>query len=270
MRGDRRQATKGNPKNQRTKEPKNQRTKNLPPLLWNLVLLFWNFIMDLACPACGRTLRLADEHSGKQIRCPACQQVSIAPAGESGEQGDRGQGTGDRGQGSDGSGWHLRMPGGPIYGPVGWDDITAWAREGRIAADCELAEAARGPWRAATTVLPQLVVSLPQPMAAGTEAAYPWTTGLASAEPSGGYVAPHRGGLILALGLLSWIGCPLLSFASWVMGSHDLREMRAGRMDKSGESTTMAGMILGMIVSVLWLLAGAALAVMLLIVAVFQ
>jgi len=162
------------------------------------------------------------------------------------------------------------MAGGPIYGPAGWNEITAWAREGRIAADCELAEAASGPWRAATTVLPQLVVSLPQPAAATSEATYPWTAGSSATEPAGGYVAPHRGGLILALGLLSWIGCPLLSFASWVMGSHDLREMRAGRMDKSGESTTMAGMILGMIVSVLWLLAGAALAVMLLIVAVFQ
>jgi hypothetical protein len=228
------------------------------------------FSMDLACPACGRTLRLGDEHSGKQIRCPACQQVSIAPAAESQESDAGGREPVVEGQTAGSADWHLRMPGGPVYGPASWDEITAWAREGRVAADCELAEAASGPWRAATTVLPQLVVSLPQPVAAANEPAYPWASGSAAAEPSGGYVAPHRGGLILALGLLSWIGCPLLSFASWVMGSHDLREMRAGRMDKSGESATMAGMILGMIVSVLWLVAGAALALMLLFVAVFQ
>src|SRR4029079_16071287 len=58
-------------------EPKNRRTKPPSASLEFWFFGSWNFIMDLACPACGRTLRLADEHSGKQIRCPACQQVSV-------------------------------------------------------------------------------------------------------------------------------------------------------------------------------------------------
>jgi hypothetical protein len=74
-----------------------------------------------------------------------------------------------------------------------------------------------------------------------------------------GYVAPHRGGLVLVLGLLGLFSCPLFSFIAWIMGSHDLKEMRAGRMDRSGESLTMAGMILGMILSLLCIVAALAL-----------
>ena len=29
--------------------------------------------IELTCPSCGKQLRLADEHAGKQGRCPACQ-----------------------------------------------------------------------------------------------------------------------------------------------------------------------------------------------------
>jgi hypothetical protein len=45
--------------------------------------------------------------------------------------------------------------------------------------------------------------------------------------------------------------------AAWVMGASDLSEIRAGRMDPSGESTTRVGMILGMVsvgFAILWVL----------------
>jgi len=41
---------------------------------------------------------------------------------------------------------------------------------------------------------------------------------------------------------------------AWVMGNTDLREMRAGRMDREGEQTTNAGRICGMIGSILFLM----------------
>jgi hypothetical protein len=60
---------------------------------------------------------------------------------------------------------------------------------------------------------------------------------------------------VLVLALLGIaIGCPVFSFIAWAMGSIDLREMRAGRMDPSGESLTQVGHVLGMIVSLLTLL----------------
>jgi hypothetical protein len=87
---------------------------------------------------------------------------------------------------------------------------------------------------------------------------------------TGQYLAPHRGGLVLVLGLLGFMGCPLFSFVAWIMGSHDLREMKAGRMDRSGESPTFAGMIFGMIVSLLWVFAVAILALVVVIFAITQ
>lgn len=70
-------------------------------------------------------------------------------------------------------------------------------------------------------------------------------------------MVPHRGGLILALGLIGFVvSCPIFSLMAWVMGSHDLNEMRSGRMDRQGEGMTQAGQVLGMILSALWILGG--------------
>src|SRR5688500_14766686 len=38
---------------------------------------------------------------------------------------------------------------------------------------------------------------------------------------------PHRGGLILAFGILAWMTCFLFGVAAWAMGVEDLRAMRA-------------------------------------------
>lgn len=60
--------------------------------------------------------------------------------------------------------------------------------------------------------------------------------------------APHRGGLILALGILAWvITCPILSIIAWVMGNQDMKEMDAGRMDPEGRGLTQAGKIIGIV-----------------------
>lgn len=59
--------------------------------------------------------------------------------------------------------------------------------------------------------------------------------------------APHRGGVILALGILGLVCCFICGIIAWVMGNNDLREMAAGRMDRSGQGMTQAGKICGMI-----------------------
>lgn len=65
---------------------------------------------------------------------------------------------------------------------------------------------------------------------------------------------PHRGGLILAFGVLGWVLCFPLAIAAWVMGSSDLKAMDAGRMDPAGRGLTQAGKILGIVWVVLALL----------------
>jgi hypothetical protein len=66
---------------------------------------------------------------------------------------------------------------------------------------------------------------------------------------------PHRGTLILVLGILGLIVCMPLGIAAWVMGSADLKEMDAGTMDASGRSMTQAGKICGMIATILCVVA---------------
>jgi hypothetical protein len=65
---------------------------------------------------------------------------------------------------------------------------------------------------------------------------------------------PHRGGLILALGILGLVCCFICGIIAWVMGSNDLKEMAAGRMDPYGQGLTQAGKICGMISVILQIL----------------
>jgi predicted Zn finger-like uncharacterized protein len=68
---------------------------------------------------------------------------------------------------------------------------------------------------------------------------------------------PHRGPLILVLGILGLViglstGVGLiLGLVAWILGNSDLREMQAGRMDREGEGMTQGGRICGMIATIL-------------------
>jgi predicted Zn finger-like uncharacterized protein len=62
------------------------------------------------------------------------------------------------------------------------------------------------------------------------------------------HLEPHRGSTIQLLGILSFfIAGFILGPMAWIMGNNDLRAMREGRMDPSGESETNTGRICGMI-----------------------
>ena len=74
-------------------------------------------------------------------------------------------------------------------------------------------------------------------------------------EDGGAYqgpVEPHRGTLVVVLGILSLVVFSPLGIAAWVIGGRDLRAMRAGRMDRTGESATNIGYVLGIIGTVLY------------------
>lgn len=74
---------------------------------------------------------------------------------------------------------------------------------------------------------------------------------------AGGFQEPHRGGLILALGIMSLFCNAMLipGILAWVLGSSDLKKMKTGVMDPSGHGTTQAGMIIGIIATCLVVLA---------------
>lgn len=69
-------------------------------------------------------------------------------------------------------------------------------------------------------------------------------------------MAPHRGATVVALGIISLlfspccllaIGACACGYYAYQMGSHDLQEMYAGRMNRSGESLDKIGRMLGII-----------------------
>ncbi len=61
------------------------------------------------------------------------------------------------------------------------------------------------------------------------------------------HLQPHRGVMILVFGILGIVICVIFGIVAWVMGNSDLRAMREGRMDPTGEGLTKAGKICGIV-----------------------
>jgi hypothetical protein len=68
------------------------------------------------------------------------------------------------------------------------------------------------------------------------------------------YLEPHRGTLILVLGILSLcVANLILGPIAWILGNEDLKKIRAGKMDPEGESSTNTGRTCGMIGTIIGL-----------------
>ena len=66
---------------------------------------------------------------------------------------------------------------------------------------------------------------------------------------------PHRGTLILVLGILSLVMCGFFTgIPAWIMGRNDLRKIKSGLMEPEGEGSTKGGMICGIICCIISLL----------------
>jgi len=61
--------------------------------------------------------------------------------------------------------------------------------------------------------------------------------------------------MVLVFGILGFVCCIIFGILAWAMGGKDLKEMQAGVMDRSGEGMTKVGKILGMIATILWIIA---------------
>lgn len=67
------------------------------------------------------------------------------------------------------------------------------------------------------------------------------------APPAAKTLKAHRGGVVLALGILGLVVCFICGIIAWVMGNKDLQEMETGLMDPAGRGLTQAGRICGMV-----------------------
>src|SRR5262245_48213812 len=70
---------------------------------------------------------------------------------------------------------------------------------------------------------------------------------------SGRDYVPHRGGLILAFGIIALVSGLGFIFGpiAWIMGNSDLAEIQNGTMDPDGEGMTQTGRILGMVATII-------------------
>jgi hypothetical protein len=210
--------------------------------------------IEVECGGCGRRLEVDEQFAGQTAACPLCHARFEIPMPAVAE-----------GAAAEPVTWSMKTPEGRIYGPVAKSELDQWVSEGRVSLDCGLREMDDEAWRPADETDPVLLPGAGIAPARGnpfapapfyvTQAGVPVSVRAEPATARPAYLAPHRGGLILALGVLSFLttflmACPVLSFLAWTMGTRDLREMREGRMDPSGMGMTQAGMVLGMLLSV--------------------
>lgn len=228
--------------------------------------------IDTRCPQCQAKLRIGDEFAGQQARCPLCNEIYLVPATSAPPSAELAETPSEAGQVEpqpgiqidtapiaiapspaattvvapillpppDGTQWYLRTPEGPVYGPTTAEVFDRWVQEGRVTPDCEVC-AGDNLWQPAAQLFPRLTAGKPGP-------ARPLQPDSWSPTQK-----PHRGTLILALGLLAIVTtCPVAAVMAWVMGSSDLLDMQNGRMDPGGEKPTQVGRVLGMILSLIY------------------
>lgn len=232
--------------------------------------------IETRCHGCGKLLRVADEHAGKQARCPGCGFIYDVPQPQPAAPDAVAISTPATGSSfrietsSLPPQWYMKTPEGQIYGPATREQLGGWAGEGRISGDCFLREGERGAWQTADVIFPTLRAPRTRATAASTGGGYaarprgqygtpnpyvaPQTYAAPQAFAATGYREPHRGGLILTFALLGWFVCPIFAVVAWSMGSEDLSKIRRGQMDPAGQGLTQAGQVLGMIQSILFLM----------------
>jgi hypothetical protein len=67
----------------------------------------------------------------------------------------------------------------------------------------------------------------------------------ASRQYDAGFEEPHRGGMILAMGICSLAVCFICGVVAWSMANRDLPKMEAGQMNHAGMGLTRAGRTMG-------------------------
>jgi len=220
--------------------------------------------IETICQNCARKLRVGDEFAGRKARCPHCKNVYTVPQSlddptVSPPSPDETEGLPTQPD-SFGEQWRLRTEDGNVYGPVSKTEVDFWLTEGRITADCHLQRDGSAQWTPATSVYPVLTKPVwtthANPFADGAPANASSHAAPTAANPTirPRHHQPHRGGMILAFGVLGIACCGILAPIAWVTGYVDLKQIREGQMDPSGRGLTQAGMVLGIIGTSLFVL----------------
>ncbi len=212
----------------------------------------------VACPACGGKLRVADDLLGQRVRCPACKDTFDAARPPAPQP----------------LPLNLSLDDEPAPPPAGPADLVG------------AVELTPAPGDVPAAVPPSRPAPAPPPErprderrecpACGRHVARDLRRCLHCGERLAGGrglddlpdvtvrdpvrrdCEPHRGPLVLTLGVLSLVMLTIcypvgvvLGLAAWVLGQADLRKLRAGGMDPAGHGLTQAGWICGIVGTVL-------------------
>ena len=138
--------------------------------------------------------------------------------------------------------WYISIDG-QQYGPIDDEQLHQWVEQEKVHRHDLLWSEGMDAWQPAETV-PGLFVAAP----GAPPPLSPVPPAVTQDERRGVSAGrPHRGGVILAFGILGMLLCVVFGIIAWVMGNHDLQAMREGRMDPSGRSLTEAGRVIGII-----------------------
>ncbi len=209
--------------------------------------------IEFKCTECETLLRVDDANRGKMARCPKCSMINPIPSGTKEplpESVDLRE-TEERKAPiqyppAEVERWMMRGVDGGEFGPVRMEELQRWHAEGRINYQCSLQKVGGGEWLPALDVL-----------ASGRHATASNTfssTYSSTAGSSARHFAPHNGTIILVLAIIGALGVFPCAIAAAFMGHVELKKIKRGEVDPSGESTVRAGYVLGVIFSILWIL----------------
>jgi predicted Zn finger-like uncharacterized protein len=200
----------------------------------------------VACPACGGKLRVADDLLGQRVRCPACKDTFDAARPPAPPP------------------LNLSLDDEPAQPPpagaglVGAVELNPPPADVPAAAPPRPAPAPPDERRECPACGRHVARDLRRCLHCGERLAggrgLDDLPELTIREPVRRDCEPHRGPLVLTLGVLSLVMLTVcypvgvaLGLVAWVMGQADLRKIRAGNMDPAGQGLTQAGWICGIV-----------------------